>query len=188
MKRVAIIGPESTGKSTLARLLAVQFRAPVVEEYARGFVESLNRPYTVDDILYCSQQQWELEEKAAKENAPSLFTDTDFILAKVWALDVFQVCPPWILQQAENHRYDLHLLTSPDLPFENDPVRENPHRRQFFFDWYKKELDDYGFPYAIISGQQQARLDAAIAVVEQLLATGKYTGGQHRNQSTRDRY
>src|SRR5688572_9124835 len=99
MKRIALIGPESSGKTTLARQLAEHFQAPFIPEYARGFVEKLDRHYTPDDILYCAQQQLLSEEEAARSHSQYLFTDTEFILAKVWSLDVFHFCPPWILEK-----------------------------------------------------------------------------------------
>ena len=62
--------------------------------------------------------------------------------------------------------YDLHLLTNIDLPWEEDPQREHPTLRKYFFDVYKNELDSAGIDYRIISGIGKARLDNAISAIE----------------------
>jgi len=166
LKRIAIIGPESSGKTTLCMQLAGHFNTSWVPEFAREFITALDRPYTMEDILYCAQEQFKQEQILAAGARQFLFCDTEFILAKVWCNDVFGTCPEWILNQARRHVYDLYLLTTPDLPFEADPVRENPHRREELYEIYKKELDLYGYRYEVISGIGKKRFQSALKAID----------------------
>ena len=163
--RVALIGPESTGKTTLCRQLAEHFHTCWVPEFAREYISTLNRPYTKEDIIYCAERQLESEEQMKSKANKILFTDTELIVCKVWLLDVFGECPEWIERKISENKYDLYLLTSLDLPFIEDPVRENPFRRQYFFDWYKAELKKRKFRYEIIEGLKEERIEKAVKFI-----------------------
>ena len=160
--RVALIGPESTGKTTLCIELAKHFNTCWVPEFAREYISALNHPYTKEDIIHCAEKQLESEEHLQSKAHKILFSDTELIVCKVWLLDAFGECPEWIERKIMENKYDLYLLTTPDLPFIPDPVRENPHRRQYFFDWYKAELEKRKFRYEIIAGLRKDRLKKAI--------------------------
>ena len=160
--RIALIGPESSGKTTLCKELAEHFQTCWVPEFARDYISNLNRRYTKEDIIYCAEKQLESEEKFIKSANKILFSDTELIICKVWLLDVFGECPEWIEQKINDNKYDLYLLTRPDLPFISDPVRENQHRRQYFFDWYKAELEKRKFQYKTIYGLKEERFNKAI--------------------------
>ena len=166
IKRIALIGPESTGKTTLCRELAEYYHTVWVPEYARNYVAALDRKYTLEDIETCAHEQLRSEEELTKKANRFLFCDSEFIIAKVWCEDVFGKTPQWIEETIATHHYDLFLLTRPDIPFRADDVRENPHRREFFFDWYKRELDDRKFNYSIVSGFGDVRLRQAIKSLE----------------------
>jgi len=166
--KIALLGPESSGKTTLARELAEHFRSDWVPEYAREYIEKLDGKYTMQDIVYCATEQIRSEADKLKDAKHYLFSDTDLINLKVWLLDVYGTYPEWMEDKIKQNHYDLYLLTAPDIPFEDDPIRENPHRRNYFFEWYKKELDDYHFPYEIIYGIGPERLKNAIAATEKL--------------------
>lgn len=170
IKRIALIGPESTGKTTLARELAQHYRTRWVPEYAREYVALLDRPYTLNDITLIAQEQLKMENELAAKAYCFLFSDTELIISKVWCEDVFQTCPPWIEEALAKHHYDLYLLTRNDLPWQLDPVRENPHRREYFFGLYKEYLDKHRLPYSIITGTGDARLHNAIKAIEEKFA------------------
>jgi len=166
IKRIALIGPESTGKSDLCAKLATHYQTVCVHEYAREYITRLGRSYTLHDIELISNLQLEKELMALKHAARFLFTDTEMIVSKVWALDVFKESPGWFDEKISVEPYDLYLLTMPDLPWIADPVRENGHRRDFFFSWYKNELDIRKLPYEIISGSGKERFTNALKAVE----------------------
>ena len=166
IRRIAILGAESTGKTTLARSLALRFQTVWVPEYAREYMTMNPGDYTAEDIVEIAKHQLQEEEQFSARANHVLFSDTELIIAKVWCEDVFSFCPQWISEQLQSHRYDLYLLTANDLPWVADPVRVNPQRRDYFFNLYKKEMEQLGVPYEIISGRYEARLLSAINAVK----------------------
>lgn len=164
--RIALIGPESTAKSTLAESLAKHYNTVWIQEYSREYLASIDRKYTLDDIVIIAKEQLKREKEASKIASKFIFVDTELILSKVWCEDVFKTCPDWISENLIPYKYDIYLLTSPDIPWEEDVVRENPHRREFFFDWYERELKLINANYAVITGQGQERLQNCIEAIE----------------------
>ena len=150
MFRVGIIGPESTGKSTLATYLAERYDAGLVPEYAREYMESLapSYAYTYDDVVAIAQQQ--VQQMAEQDEHEVVFYDTELIITKVWFLHKFGRCPDFLLKAIEQYPMDVYLLCYPDMPWQPDPVRENPMIREYLFDWYEKEIQALGVPYYII--------------------------------------
>lgn len=166
IKRIAITGPESTGKSWLTEHLALHFNTVFIAEYAREFINNLNRPYTFEDIEEIAKHQLLLEEEAMAKANGVLFVDTDFFVTKIWSDFVFHKCSPWILNQLQSHPYDLHLLCDIDLPWEYDPQREHPNQRKELFDIYKRELTESNRPFEIVSGSGNARLVSSLAAIK----------------------
>ena len=164
--RVAILGAESTGKTTLARSLALRFQTVWVPEYAREYMTMYTGDYSANDIVEIAKHQLQEEDQLALQANKLLFTDTELITAKVWCEDVFSTCPDWLEQHFKEHRYDLFLLTANDLPWVADPVRVNPQRRDYFFNLYKRMMEENNFPHEIISGRYEARLLSAINAVK----------------------
>ena len=150
--RIAIVGPESTGKSVLSEQLAKHYDTEFVKEVAREFIAKLNRKYTIDDIIKISQLQITEENAKAGRANKILFCDTNLLVTKIWAEHSFGVCPEWIFQNFHPGNYDLHLLTGIDLPWEPDPQREHPHLRKQFFDLYKSSLTSLNVPFSIVNG------------------------------------
>jgi len=166
VKRIAILGAESTGKTTLAKALALRYHTSWVPEYAREYMSTHPGDYDAEDIVKMTQVQLEQERALLPKAERFLFSDTELITAKVWCEDVFGNCPSWLEENMLKHRYDLYLLTANDLPWVPDPVRMNPQRRDYFFNWYKRELEHYGMRYEVIRGRYEQRLLNAIKAVE----------------------
>ncbi|MES2590307.1 MAG: ATP-binding protein [Bacteroidota bacterium] len=164
--RIALIGPESTAKSTLAQKLAEHYQTVWVKEYSREYLAKINRKYTLDDILIIAQEQLSNELQLVTKANKFIFADTELIISKVWCEDVFNTCPDWITENITNYKYDFYLLMSHDIPWKEDIVRENPHRRDFFFDWYEKELKKISADYSIIKGEGEMRLNNCIDAIE----------------------
>jgi NadR type nicotinamide-nucleotide adenylyltransferase len=169
MIRIALIGPESTAKSTLSEALAKHYQTVWIQEYARTYLTLLNRKYTLEDIVTIAKKQFAIEKDALEKANRLLIVDTEAIISKVWCEAVFNTCPAWISENILSHPYDLYLLTSPDIPWVNDPLRENPTRREFFFDWYEKELKSINANYIIIKGIGDERLNNCIVAIEKIL-------------------
>jgi len=164
--RVALIGPESTSKSTLSEQLAAHYNTVFVKEYSRGYLKNIHRKYTLDDVITIAKKQLEQEEELIPKANKLIFADTELIVSRVWCEDVFKVSPEWIQENIVPYKYDLYLLTYYDLPWEADPVRENGHRREFFYEWYERELNAIDAKYVVIKGSGDERLAAAVEAVE----------------------
>lgn len=166
IKRIVLLGPESTGKSTLVRKLADQFETGFVPEYARTFLENNNGKYSLADIVTIAIKQAQLEDERIRHATRYLFCDTDMIYLKVWCEVMFRQCPPEILQLATERVYDYYLLTYPDLAWDDDPVRENPGIRKMLFDEYFKQVRDMSVPYSIIEGTGEERFERCLKALE----------------------
>ena len=169
LRRVAITGPESTGKSTLAGRLAKYFDTVWVPEYAREYLEKNGPQYALQDVENIARGQLERENAAAGKAKGVLFCDTDLLVVKIWCEVVFGSCPAWIEQQFLNHRYDVYLLCAPDIAWEPDPLRENPDDREELFGLYEKALKTNGMPYRIVRGKGNVRFENARTFVEEIL-------------------
>ena len=150
MFKVGVIGPESTGKSTLCRYLASRYDGMLIKEYARAYVENLNRPYTREDVEAIARHQ--IEELTGVSNVETgvCFFDTELIITKVWMEHVYGECPTWIEEAIHRYPMDVYLLCAPDIEWIPDPVRENPDLRDYLFGWYEREVQKLNIPYYII--------------------------------------
>lgn len=171
IKRIVVIGPESTGKSTLCTQLAAQYNTLWCPEYARAHLLEHGMQYTYEDLLLIAKAQWALDERitaeAAQKNAPFVFIDTDMYVMKVWCEFVFGKCHSWIVRRAAEQRPSMYLLCNTDLPWVKDELREYPDllTRQKLFLQYKDIVLNSGVPWALVSGNEQERLDCAIEAI-----------------------
>lgn len=173
IKKVVVIGPESTGKSTLCQMLAEHYNTLWVPEYARKYLEKNGTEYSYDDLLTIAKGQIGLEENVTQQLAISnqfspLFIDTDMYVMKVWAEFVFYKCHNWILNRIAERSYDLYLLCDIDLPWVEDALREYPDKkiRKKLFSLYKDLLVNQSTPWHIISGNYKERLEKAIRFID----------------------
>ncbi|PWD98686.1 AAA family ATPase [Marinilabilia rubra] len=175
MVSVVITGPESTGKSRLTIQLAEYFNGYLIEEYARSYVENLNRSYTFEDVekITSIQVQEYLRIKSAALHEDYAFFDTFLLITKVWFEEVFECCPVWLNHEIKTCKPDLALLCAPDLPWEADGVRENGHLRQYLFDRYKEELEFYSIPFHVVEGGGVQRFQNALKCVDSFIGTKK---------------
>ena len=169
-KRILILGPESTGKSTLAEKLAKHFAEPWVPEVAREYLELLDRPYAYEDLLQIGRQQMQLEDELAGAAKNYLFCDTDLRVIQVWSQHRYGKVDPWVLQEMEQRTYDLILLCAIDLPWQADPLREHPDLgiREQLFEQYLEITQQSGFSFQIISGDASARLTTSVEAIHAL--------------------
>lgn len=166
--RVAVIGPESTGKSMLCQSLAEHYQTVWVPEYAREYLQKSGGSYTIEDIVTIYTEQYKKEQDLISSAGNIIFTDTEAIIAKVWCEHVYGSCPEPISRLIHDAPYDFYLLTSPDLPWEPDPLRENPGKGEYFFEWYKKLLEEFRLPYGIVAGRGSERTGRAIRLINNL--------------------
>lgn len=165
MKKIAITGPESTGKSALAKALALEFEGQWVPEFARDYLLSLQRPYRYEDLLDIALGQFSLEKEKEAQKPAFLFCDTDFLVIYIWSHFKYGSCHPWIEEMVGQQHYDLHLLCDIDLPWEPDPLREHPSHRKTLFNLYLQQLEERGKPYRIVRGTGAVRTRNAFLAV-----------------------
>ncbi len=176
---VVLTGPESTGKTTLAKALAEQLGGEWVPEYARTYVAALQRPYVYKDLMHIYDHQRRILDDLSERKKPFLFLDTDLVILKVWFREVYGQVPEEMDENIRKRKIDLYLLCRPDIPWVPDPVRENPgRRRDELFNMYEKELMAAGLPYEIVSGKGEERLESAAGSVRKHLH--KKTGSWKR--------
>jgi NadR type nicotinamide-nucleotide adenylyltransferase len=167
-KRILILGPESTGKSTLAADLANHFGEPWVPEFAREYLEMINRPYRFEDLIEIGKGQVALEDELAEEARNFLFCDTDLRVIHIWSEHRFGKSDEWVRDEIGRRKYDLILLTDTDLPWTPDSLREYPEleMRQYFFKKYLHMAEESGFPFMVVSGDQETRLQTAVVALK----------------------
>ena len=156
--KIGIIGPESTGKSTLASYLAHRYGGVLVPEYAREYMEkrACASAYTYEDVVNIAQQQVQQLQNSIHGGITEgyrsnvVFFDTELIITKVWFLHKFGKCPEFVEKALHDYPMDVYLLCYPDMEWVPDPVRENPDIREYLFDWYEREIQALDIPYYII--------------------------------------
>ena len=191
--KVAVIGPESTGKSTLCELLAQHYNTQWCPEFAREFLLTHGTDYSYDDLLYIAKGQLAMEDEYTQSlvgspesgvnsyvqdselqtpNSKLLFIDTEMYVMKVWCEFVFGKCHRWVLDQIIERKYDLYLLCNTDLPWVKDELREYPDlkTRDQLYHIYKDIMINQSTPWVDISGDYDERLQKAIKAVDQLMA------------------
>lgn len=159
---LAVVGPESTGKTTLARSLAEQWSIPCVEEAARGYLEG-REAYEEADLLEIARRQWAWEQAGiaeARRHGGRVVLDTDLVVIKIWSEYRYGRCHPWILERLENAPPRLYLLTGTEVPWEPDPLRENPHDREDLYLLYREALQALARPFLELEGSNEARIRA----------------------------
>ena len=180
IKKVVVIGPESTGKSTLCTQLATRHHTMWCPEYAREYLLKKGTNYTYDDLLIIAKGQVALEEQTmqqAKTNGKSIvFVDTDMYVMKVWCEFVFGKCHPYILDKITAQKTSLYLLCNIDLPWVKDELREYPdlETRVKLYHIYKDILEQQQVPWADVSGDYEQRLNTAVNAVKQRIEGIKF--------------
>ena len=161
-----ITGPESSGKTTLARELAAELPGVWVGEYARYYLENLDCSYREADLLEIAKGQLLWESFLAAAASSYLICDTSMLVIKVWSEYRYGRCHPWVEAQFLKSREALYLLCAPDIPWEPDPLRENPDDRQQLLTIYRQELEALGASFLLVQGpDREKRLEDALRFV-----------------------
>ena len=180
--KVVVIGPESSGKSSLCEQLANHYKTEWVKEYAREYLLTNGTEYNYDNLLEIAKGQFALEKAAiqliedkkttsAANDLPEIvLIDTNMYVLKVWCEFVFEKCHPWILNQIVENSYDLYLLCDIDLPWVKDELREYPdvEIREKLYHHYKDLLINQSTPWVNISGNYQQRVEIAVNAIDSI--------------------
>jgi nicotinamide riboside kinase len=170
--KIAIFGPESTGKTTLATQLADYFKTVWVPEFARDYLQekldSGRGICDIDDMMPIAYGQTKLENDSSLIANKYLFCDTNLLVTKVFSVLYYDFCDSLLDKAARAHQYDLFFLTDIDVPWEDDGLRDSPEGRESVFEVFKQSLVENKKPFITISGDKETRLNKAIAIVEDL--------------------
>lgn len=158
VRRILFTGPESTGKSTLAKALAKQYSTVWTPEYARHYLHHFGADYQKEDLLAIAGGQCQLEDAMLPFARDFLFCDTGMLVMKVWSEYRYGRCHPWILEQWAVRPYAHVFLCGIDLPWEASPYRENPKERGELYTIYRRELEASGRPFTELKGSLPERL------------------------------
>lgn len=171
--RVALLGPESTGKTTLAARLAAAFGTVWVPEYGREHTAAIaarvglpfQNAFTLDDITTIATVQAQREDRAARHANRVLFCDTELLTTRVWSEIFFDRCPDDVVAASEAREHDLYLLLDTDVPWVDDGTRAFRDGRQAHFDRIRATLDRLGRSYEIVGGSFEDRFARAAGIV-----------------------
>jgi nicotinamide riboside kinase len=162
MKRFAFTGPESCGKTTIAKRFATQIEGSYVQEFAREYLEARNGEYSAEDLVNIARGQsarWE-------ESSGILVADTEMLVLKLWSEVRFGQTDTFIDQALNTQHFDHYFLCSPDIPWEPDPLREHPEQRHELFALYHEKLLALNFPFTVLKGSVEERLKTCMTVFE----------------------
>jgi NadR type nicotinamide-nucleotide adenylyltransferase len=170
LKKIVVLGPESTGKSSLCEALAKHYNTNWCPEYARQYLSENGTDYSYENLLTIAKGQLNDEEEYVQKTKDLLIIDTDMYVMKVWCEYVFNNCHPFILEKINERKYDAYLLCDIDLPWTADEMREYPNEgpRKELFTIYKEMLMNQKTPWGIVSGTGVERTQNAIALITKL--------------------
>lgn len=172
--KVVIYGPESTGKTTLAKQLATHFNTFWVPEYMREFLQkkwdSEKKLVQKEDLIPIAKGQMRLENELSEKVNDLLICDTNLLELKVYSEYYYDgFCPTEIKNEATKNNYSIYFLTYVDTPWEADDLRDRPENREEMFRIFEAELKKQGFPYKILKGNEKERFETAVKIIEELL-------------------
>lgn len=164
MIKICVTGPESSGKTTLASQLATHFGATLVPEFSRHYLEENGPDYSEGDLLTIAKGQLDAEQSSQGE---MVICDTGIEVIQIWSMWKYGRCDAWIEEQVQRMDYNLYLLCKPDLPWEDDRLRENRLDRDDLFKAYEKLLSGFEIPVFIVEGLNEQRLENALSAIIQ---------------------
>lgn len=168
-QKIVVTGPESSGKTTLTKQLAASLATPWIPEYARTYLDKLDRPYKLEDILLIGERQLAQHTTLSEHDPSYLLCDTSFLVLHIWVQVKYKQTNAWLKRQFIEDPVDLYLLCEPDIPWTYDPLRENPDDRYVLFELYRAALIKYQKPFVLIKGKDPTqRLKTAVTAVKEL--------------------
>ena len=168
--KIAIVGPESTGKSTMSKYLADYYQTIWVPEFARGYCENLTGDCTLQDEINMFYGQLALEKELLPKANQLLICDTTFITIKIWSDALFGSTPQEVLDELPKQHYDFYLLLDIDMPWQDDPLRNFPTQREHFMQVWHQELKVLDANYKVVSGIGETRFQNAVKAIDAFTA------------------
>ena len=164
--KFAFTGPESSGKTTLSKAIAEKIQANYYPEFSREYLNKRNGTYTKKDLDEIALGQFEFINQIDKKNQ---VYDTEMLVIQIWSEFKYHSCSELILNLVQQQQIDHYFLCSPDIPYEEDPLRECPEQRDELFDIYLNKLTTYNVPFSIIKGTPSERIEKTLEIILNLL-------------------
>ncbi len=167
---ISIIGPESSGKTTLGEELSSTREFLLIEEYSRRYLNNLEREYEIPDLREIAEGQLAELSKAIDQKNTNIIWDTDVITVKIWSMVKYGTYDKDLDEMIRKQPVDLYFLCRPDVPWAFDPLREVPDdsKRHEIFDLFQNELENFGFNYEVIEGNKAERIKKAQQLIRKL--------------------
>ena len=163
MLRIAITGPESSGKTTLCSLLSQHYNVSYIPEFARAYLEKTQGIYKQLDLDYIAQGQ--LKSLLSFKDKMAI-CDTDFTVLEIWSKYKYNNVSEIIRELLNKDLFDLHILCTPDIPWEEDPLRENSNTRGELFELYKESLRRHNKNFIVVAGAHKERLKKSLQAID----------------------
>lgn len=168
MIKIALTGPECSGKTSLATELGNKLGVSWIPEFARHYLSDLNQPYTQSDLDVIAKQQQKFIDMYLKTNSKYMIVDTEMLVLKIWSEEKYQEVSPLITSLYEQQNFDLVVLCKPDMPFEADDLRENPDDRDRLYQLYMNELKASNTNFVIAESDLNSRINRVLTEIEKL--------------------
>ena len=165
---IVATGPESSGKTTLVNELKAFRGLNVVEEYSRVYLQNRSE-YRQEDLLNIAKGQFDLFYKTEQKHG-AILSDTDLLTIKIWSEVKYGNVDKKIIQLFNQNIPTAYLLFRPDIPWEEDPLRESPNDREELFWIYLNEIEKLKVPYVVIEGDRRNRIQIAKTFIDKLLS------------------
>ena len=171
--RIVLYGPESSGKTTLAKALAKQFQTTWVPEFARNYLQEKwdqkKEVCSLEDLIIIAKGQINQENNLIENANKFLFCDTNVLITKAWSETHFNgYCAPEIQYWVDTFKYDHYFLTDIDVPWQADDLRDRPNSRKQMLDYFENILKNKKAPYTLLKGNLNLRLEKAKVILETL--------------------
>ena len=157
--KIAFTGPESTGKTTLSKLVSETYNGIYIEEFAREYLVKTKGLYQEEDLVHIAEGQFNLISESNNHTNQLIVSDTDLTVLMVWSLYKYKRIHPRIKQLFELEHFDLLFLCDIDTPWEFDPLREHPNERNEILALYKNILNENNRNFILLSGSIEERLE-----------------------------
>ncbi len=164
MIKISVVGPESSGKSTIALYLSRILKCSLNDEYSREYLQK-KKNYTFNDLKKIGIEQNKRLEKKIKNAGNYIISDTCLLDLEIWSEVKFKKIDKELKSFSDNEEYDLYFLCKPDIPWEADPLRENPFNRPYLFKYFKKKLQEKKKNFYVLEGNVVDRLNSSLDII-----------------------
>ncbi len=170
IKKIVFTGPECSGKTTLSNTIANKLSVPLVTEYARDYLNNLDREYCYSDLVQIAKGQIKSEKEHIHNNSQSkiLVCDTNLQVIKIWSQIKYSKCDPFIINNQDENAF--YVLCCPDFLWQYDPLREHKNKRMMLFKKYQQDLEKEKYNFIIAAGPHKKRISFVIDEIKKMVS------------------